>query len=101
MTFSVTFDIPAPIDVYDAMHAGVAQAAGTEIEGLLVHIGRPTETGFQILEVWESREHFERFNEEVLDPVVGQMFEGPLPDLPAPVEFELRGLIMPAADLQI
>ena len=58
-------------------------------------------TGFQILEIWESQRHFARFNDEVVDPVMGQMFEGPLPDLPTPVEFEVRGLVLPSADLLI
>ena len=101
MTYAVTYDFHAPIDIYDALYAGVGQAAGTERDGLLVHIGRPIEDGFQILEIWESQTHFARFNDEVVDPVMGQMFEGPLPDLPTPVEFEVRGLVLPSADLLI
>jgi hypothetical protein len=38
-------------------------------EGQLSHLAGPTETGFRVIDVWESREAFERFEREVLAPL--------------------------------
>jgi hypothetical protein len=41
---------------------------GMSFEGLLVHIGRATTDGFQTLEVWESKDHYDRANSEIVFP---------------------------------
>src|SRR3954447_24819848 len=46
MTWGVITDVPAPMEMYDAVHAEVLHRAGTTVEGLLVHIARPTAEGF-------------------------------------------------------
>ena len=39
------------------------------VEGLLVHVAGETETGFRVVDVWESEEAFRRFGEK-LEPVM-------------------------------
>ena len=64
--YSISYQVPAPIEAYDALHAAVTGVTASDGEGLLVHIARPTEQGFEIIEVWESREHFGAFMEQHL-----------------------------------
>lgn len=38
-------------------------------EGQLGHVAGPTADGFRIIDVWETRDAFERFEREVLAPL--------------------------------
>jgi len=42
-------------------------------DGLLVHIGRATTDGFQVVEVWESKEHYDRVNTDIVFPLVREL----------------------------
>ena len=53
--YGVITTVPAPVEMYDGMHAEMTSRAGTSIDGLLVHVGRATTDGFEVLEVWESK----------------------------------------------
>jgi hypothetical protein len=101
MTWGVVIDVPAPVEVYDVLHAKLVEAAGGHVEGLLVHIGRPTGTGFQIIEVWESQEQADRANAELVGPLLAQQ-AGARGPAPAPGEqraepFDVHGLLLPPA----
>ena len=50
----------------------LAELGGAEksAPGLVAHVAGPVDGGFRIIDVWESEEDFERFNEEHLDPAV-------------------------------
>ena len=99
MTYGFVMDVPAPIETYDALHAEIARRNTGEDYGMLLHVGRATATGFQVLEVWESKEQCDRFNAEVVDPALAALTGGrPIPG-PEPTvqEFEPRGLIVPGA----
>jgi hypothetical protein len=37
-------------------------------DGLIVHVAGPTDSGFRIIDVWESQEAWERFRNERLRP---------------------------------
>jgi hypothetical protein len=63
--YGVITTVPAPIEMYDRMHAEIGIP-----DGLLVHIGRATTDGFQVLEVWESKEHYDRANTSIAHPSV-------------------------------
>lgn len=84
------------VEMYDALHAEIARRSGGAVEGLLVHVGRPTAGGFQVLEVWESREHFAHYNEKVVLPTVADMSAGQPGAAPQQniEEFEVRGLVL-------
>lgn len=104
MTYAVAFDVPAPVSLYDAIHAEVVrQSGGAAIEGLLVHLGRATAQGFQVLEVWTSREHFDRYNKEVVEPVMAGLGGGRQPGMndPSPEEFDLHGLVLGGGEVVI
>jgi hypothetical protein len=98
MTFGIVMDVPAPIDVYDALHAEVGRRSTGGVDGLLLHVGRATQGGFQVLEVWESKQRCDRFYAEVVAPALADVSGGqPASAGPAREEFEPRGLIIPAA----
>ena len=40
--YGVITTVPAPVEMYDGMHAEMIRRAGTSIDGLLVHVGRAT-----------------------------------------------------------
>lgn len=95
MTIGIITDVPARIEVYDAVHAEVLRRAGPALDGLLLHFARPTAGGFQVVEIWESRGHLERYDRELIGPVVAQVSVGQEVGPPARTEFEVRGLVMP------
>jgi heme-degrading monooxygenase HmoA len=63
-----------------------------------VHIARPTEKGFEIIEVWESQEQFGAFITNTLPKAVANL--GGMGDMQAPPiqEFQLRGFLVYAKD---
>ncbi len=100
MTYGIVFDMAAPIDSYDALHAEIGRRSAGRVEGMLLHIGRETPGGFQVVEVWETKEHFDRFKAEVIAPAIAELPAGALPaGEPVVEEFRPRGLIVPAAHL--
>ena len=97
MAWGVLTDVSAPVEMYDAVHAEVLRRAGTTVDGLLVHIARPTARGFQIIEVWESQADFERYQEQLIGPAVAAV-SARMPDFaaePHSTEFDVRGLLLP------
>jgi hypothetical protein len=96
MTYAFTVDVAAPMEQYDVLHAEIGRRSGDRVDGMLVHFARATDTGFQVTEVWESREQCERFNNEVMGPIVAEMAAGqPMPATePVMTEFEARGLLL-------
>ena len=53
--YGVITTVPAPVEMYDGMHAAMVSRVGASVDGLLVHVARATTDGFQTLDVWESR----------------------------------------------
>jgi hypothetical protein len=98
--YGVLSRVPAPVEMYDALHAEVLRRGEGQGDGLLFHVARATDDGFEIVEVWESREHFERFNRDVVGPVMADLVPGP-PPTPGQGydEFEVRGLVLPSAGI--
>lgn len=101
MTWGVTVDVPAPADLYDALHAILLRRTGCAVEGLLVHVARATDDGFQVIEVWESRRDYERYAEELVAPALAELTGGQLPDGTGGTEipFDVRGLVLPAGGI--
>jgi len=97
MVYGVITHVAAPIEAYDTVHARfLAQQTDTPVDSLLVHIGCPEGDGFQVIEVWESKEKFDQFNRDVVAPMVAEAAEGAAPDAaPRIEEFEVRGLVVP------
>ena len=96
MTYAHVVDVVAPVELYDALHAEIVHASAGRVDGLLVHVGRPTAAGFQVLEVWRSREEFERYNASVVLPAAGRLAgDAAGPELRQEVtEFDVHGLVL-------
>ena len=102
--YGVVTTVPAPVEVYDRMHAELLKRAGTSLDGsgLLVHVGRATADGFERFEVWESKDHYDRATE-----MTGSLMRELAEDLPQPSTepsaevFEVRGLVIPRGDIVI
>jgi hypothetical protein len=95
VTYGSVVTVPAPIEAYLASHAEVAKAIGAAFpDGMILHLARPVDGGFEVLEVWHSKAQADKFNEEVVWPAVqrtGQDMSGPSP---IAVEFEPVGLMV-------
>jgi hypothetical protein len=95
-------DVPAPAGVYDATHAELLRRTSGHVDGLIVHLCRATEGGFQVLEVWTDRAACERADRELVAPILAEQAEAApdAPYLPPRVEeFAVRGLVIPASDI--
>jgi hypothetical protein len=104
--YGVITTVPAPAEMYDALHAEVVRRAGTsglQRYGLLVHIGRAMADGFQVLEVWESKEHYDRANTDIVFPAIRELAgDQPPPSIEQATEaFDVRGLVIPSGDILI
>ena len=100
--YGVLSRVPAPVEAYDAAHAEIGRRSQGEVDGLLVHIGRATDEGFEVVEVWESREHFERNRRDVVIPVMTELLQGPPPAAGQGYEeFDVRGLVIPSTGTYI
>ncbi len=98
MTYNVIFDVPAPIELYDATHSAIRNVVGTGDVGLVAHIGRATDAGFEITEIWRSKEQFDTFNREIWPRVAAKIPGAEGMEAPAGREFEVRGLILAGHD---
>ena len=102
--YGVVTTVPAPVEVYDRMHAELIKRAGMSLDGtgLLVHVGRETAEGFERFEVWESKDHYDRATE-----MTGSLMRDLAGDLPQPSTdessevFEVRGLVIPRGDIAV
>lgn len=101
MIWGVIIDVPAPVGVYDAVHAALLQRTGGVADGLVVHLARATGDGFQVVEVWDSREQAERYEREVLGPVMAEIASGIPPAGKAVTEIEVHGLVVPRAGVAL
>jgi len=102
MVFGIITNVTAPAEVYDAMHVEVLRRSDPTAAGLLLHVGRATDEGFQVIEVWESKDRFDTFNHEVMYPLMNELAgPGPAPAPPRVEEFDVRGLVVPGGEVVI
>jgi hypothetical protein len=102
--YGVVTTVPAPIEMYDQMHAELIKRAGTSVGGLglLVHVGRATADGFERFEVWESKEHYDRAMETAVSLMRDLAGDLPQPSTDESAEvFEVRGIVIPRGDIVI
>ena len=102
MTYAVTTDVPGlPAQVYDDVHRRMLERSGGAFDGLLVHLARQTADGMQVIEVWRSREDYERAGREVVGPVVAEVLAGAAHPEEVVTPFDVRGLVVPAGGVTI
>jgi hypothetical protein len=102
--YGVVTAVPAPVEIYDRMHAELIKRAGTPVDGLglLVHVGRATDQGFERFEVWESKEHYDRAMEMTVSLMRELAADLPQPSTEQSTEvFEVRGIVIPRGDIVI
>jgi hypothetical protein len=101
MAYGVITTVKAPIEAYDGVHAAALRRRDElgDIDGLISHVGRRTTDGFQVIEVWESKERYDDFTTKVFPAIVAEvMGAGPPPGEMGVEEFEVRGLVIPGTD---
>jgi hypothetical protein len=82
---------------YDAVQAHV-DIESEPVEGLIFHSAGELEGSFQVFNVWETREHFDRFRTERLRPaMIAAMGEEKVAALPEPdvVEASIHNYVIP------
>ncbi|HKP91601.1 MAG TPA: hypothetical protein VJT75_16665 [Thermoleophilaceae bacterium] len=83
MAIGLLFELPGMTrEQYD----GMIEASGFADSlppGQIFHVAGPMEGGWRVTDVWESREHFDRFAQETLAPLMGG-------NPPEPQEFEVH-----------
>ena len=100
--YGVISTVPAPVEMYDTVHGEILRRFGA-FDGLLVHIGRATTDGFQVLEVWESKEHYDRANTDLVFPLMRELAgdQPPPSTKPATETFDVRGLEIRSGNIMI
>ncbi|GAA0302632.1 hypothetical protein [Kineococcus aurantiacus] len=101
MTYGIVVEVAAPAEAYDAIHSAVVRESGPRVDGLLLHVCRSIDSGFQVIEVWNSREECDRYTAQVLGEVMGAVLGQYGREVGPPVvqEFDVRGLVLPAAGI--
>ena len=95
MIWAVTEDVSAPVELYDTAHRLVLERTGGAFDGRLVHLAWQTADGLRVIEVWDSREQYDRYGREVIGPLVAEILAG-RPHPPEVVtRFDVRGLVVP------
>jgi hypothetical protein len=64
--YGYTMAVAQDIGAYQALHRAVMDRAGDNLEGLILHMAAPTANGFEVTEVWESKDLLDSFNRDVL-----------------------------------
>jgi hypothetical protein len=70
--------------ITEAMETKVEMEVGqAPVPGLVAHVSGPTPDGWRIIDVWESEEDFQRFQQERLHPALrAAMGDAPPPSVP-------------------
>ncbi len=61
-------------------------------DGLLIHSAGTSDQGFYIYDIWESKEHFQRFAEERIGPAAHELGD-PAVEAPKPQFFGIDTLV--------
>lgn len=101
--YGVITTVSAPVEMYDGIHAEMKRQSGASVDSCLVHVGRATPDGFEVLEVWESKEHYDRATAEIVLPLMQKLAgDQPLPPIEQTTEvFEVHGLVIPRGGILI
>jgi hypothetical protein len=79
---------------YDAVHRQIG-VDDNPPEGLIFHAAGPIEGGWGIIDFWESREHFDRFQGARLGPAIQELGEGAFQGPPDIKEFPVHHTTKP------
>lgn len=76
MAIVMTAEIPASVDMYDALNKEMGVTPDNLPQGLIAHYAAPTENGMLIFDVWESKADFEEFAATMLGPAMEKVTGG-------------------------
>ena len=89
MPWGFISELPLSRDEYDRLNAEIEQ----DPEGLILHTASEKEGRMRIVDVWESRDAYERFESEMLMPAVGRIGgSAPAGGPPPREEFEVHNM---------
>ena len=92
MAYGIVHQFPGGTqEQYEANLAVVHPGAGLP-EGQIFHAAGPSDGGWTIMAVHESRESWERFRDNILMPRLQEGIEGGLPAPPQETAFEVHNL---------
>jgi len=77
---------------YDAINAEM-DVEGNPPEGLVFHSAGPMDGGWNVIDFWESRGAFDRFQQERLGPAIAALGDKAPPNPPSIKEFEVYNTI--------
>jgi hypothetical protein len=78
MAVAVTVEFEGSLDQYDQVVEKMGfSPGGAGAPGGLFHWVTPTDGGFRVTDVWETREQFEQFSEEKIGPLSQEVGLGP------------------------
>ena len=102
MTYGVIVTMSGPIEMYDSLHRELLQRTGGKVDGMLLHVARQVPDGYEVIEVWESKDQADRSNREIVWPLAAEVWQGqPMPGEPQIEEFEVRGVVIPEAGITV
>lgn len=95
--YGVTVHVPVPSEFYLPVHRAVMEVVQEQggAEGLVLHLAYRTEQGFDIVEVWDSRDDADAFNATVMPQAMqraGVPMDGPASQVE---EFDPLGVMTP------
>lgn len=72
MTYAFIQDVPIDTTAYGEIRAGLGDQPP---DGLVVHLVVPNGAGLRYIDVWESEQHWRRFHDARLHPLVDEAIE--------------------------
>jgi hypothetical protein len=98
MAIALLMEFPgATQERYDSVldRLGMEKGAEDLPQGLIFHVAGPTDKGFQVIDVWESRADFDRFVAQKLGPAIRAT--GLVPTTPKEIPvYNMLGVRLPA-----
>jgi hypothetical protein len=81
-------------EMYDEVDSNMGIETDTP-EGLIFHSAGPIDEGWGIIDFWESREHFDRFQENRLGPAMAELGDRAPDGAPDIKEFPVDHIVKP------
>ena len=94
MAWGFIGELPISQAEYDRLNAEIA----SDPEGLILHTASEKDGQIRVIDVWESKDAYERFERDALMPAMGRIgMEAPQQGPPPRDEFEVHNMRGPAA----
>ena len=96
MAITMTIEFPATPEQYDSVEEKI-EVGTNPPDGLIIHTAAQVGDNMRVVDVWESEEAFNSFNDQTLMPAVTEVMGAPPPDTtPTPPEIrKLHNVIKP------